>query len=137
VALDRRHVLKNGLILEMEYQKKVLFHSMTQRPDIVLHIPAEDSGAPADENNLMVIAIKKGASPEKAQEDFVKLDEMCEKLRYPLAVFINIESEEHHLRHYEGTFRDRFHAYAVTFKDGSVKVKYGWYEGGQLYEDDP
>src|SRR3989442_11784166 len=42
--LDRRGVLQDGIILEMEYQKSAR-HGLTQRPDIILHAPAEETGA--------------------------------------------------------------------------------------------
>src|SRR3990167_10062393 len=105
-ALDRRGVLKDGLILEMEDQKAAR-HEMTQRPDIILHVPAEESGAHVYENNVAVLALKRRASPDHALEDFRKLDEMCERLHYPFAVFVNVDSGEHHLHLYEGPFGDR------------------------------
>ena len=57
-ALERLGVLRNGHILEMEYQKSAR-HGMSQRPDIVLHIPAEDAGSDVRENNLAVWALKR------------------------------------------------------------------------------
>lgn len=79
-------VLSDSTILEMEYQKTTQ-HGTSQRPDIILHIPVEASGAAVGENNFAVWALKHRASAFKAQEDFGKLDEMFEYLCYPLGIF--------------------------------------------------
>jgi hypothetical protein len=53
---------------------------LTQRPDIVLHVPAEESRAEIDENNFAVWALKRHASNARALSDFKKLDEMLGRL---------------------------------------------------------
>jgi len=134
-ALDRRGILKNGLILEMEYQKGGRHH-MTQRPDIILHVPAEESGAPVYENNFAVLALKRQASQDRALEDFRKLDEMCEYLHYPLAVFVNVDSCEHHLQRYAGPFGERLHAFAVRSDDGALRIRHAWREHDAVRESE-
>lgn len=50
-----------GRILELEAQKRHYAHGMTQRPDLIFHIPVEVSAANVDENNYAVWAFKLGA----------------------------------------------------------------------------
>ncbi len=54
-ALEERDLLQGERILEMEYQKSVR-HGLAQRPDIILHVPAEESGGRVDEGNFAVWA---------------------------------------------------------------------------------
>ena len=134
-ALDRRGILKDGLILEMEYQKGAR-HRMTQRPDIILHVPAEESMAAVHENNVAVLALKRRASRDDALEDFAKLDEMCGILGYLLAVFVNVDSRDHHLQHYAGPFGDRLHGFAVRPDDGALRVRHAWRDHDTLRESE-
>src|SRR5437870_801261 len=98
-ALDRYGILNNETILEMEYQKSSR-HGVTQRPDIIIHKPAELYCSSVQKDNLAVFALKHQASVNEAKEDFVKLDEMIEKLHYKKGIFINIDSSLHHLDNY-------------------------------------
>jgi hypothetical protein len=123
-SLDRRGVLQDGIILEMEYQKSTR-HEMTQRPDIILHIPAEESGFSVRHNNFAVFALKLRASADDAVADFYKLDEMCDLLDYPLAVFINIDSEQHCREHYVGHYPDRLRTFAVRLDRGGPAIVAG------------
>ncbi len=132
-ALDGRDVMLDGLILEMEYQKSSR-HDLTQRPDIILHAPAEETGAAVFTNNVAVFALKLRASPEQAREDFVKLDDMCAVLRYQLAIFINVNSDAHHIACYKGQRRDRLHSFAVTLRSGQPHIAHAWWEQGVLRE---
>lgn len=121
--LDQEGILIDGRILEMEYQKSGR-HGLTQRPDIVLHAPAEESGASVRDNNFAVWALKFRANEGDACDDFRKLNEMFEYLHYPLGFFLNIESDETMLQHYIGDFRDRLVAVAV--RRGREGVTVNW-----------
>ena len=88
-------------ILEMEYQKSAR-HGISQRPDIVFPIPAEISGVPVRDNNFAVWALKHLASLADAEEDFAKLDEMCDALNCLLATFVNVASSKTYLELYKG-----------------------------------
>jgi hypothetical protein len=72
-------------VLEMEYQKSER-HNTYQRPDIVLHIPAEDYDLPPSEGNFAVYALKhrRNAPIKEVELDFQKLDQMFENLDYPI-----------------------------------------------------
>jgi len=122
-ALDDNNLLESPRILEMEYQKSAR-HGLSQRPDIILHVPAEDSGAGVAEDNYAVWALKLRASASDAQEDFRKLDDMFSLLNYPLGIFVNIDATVHHRSIYTGQFPDRLFAVAVRLNDGKVKLSW-------------
>lgn len=119
--LDQAGLMVNGAILEMEYQKSRR-HDLSQRPDIVFHIPVEYSGATVQENNFAVWALKRRASPAKAKSDFVLLDEMFQSLHYPLGFFLNIDSTDPMTQHYQGAFPDRLVSFAAQLSDGQTTV---------------
>src|SRR5271167_3840878 len=121
-ALEKRGVLEGGRILEMEYQKSAR-HGMSQRPDIVLHIPAEESGAAVYENNAAVWALKRHATENDARTDFDKLDEMLGVLHYELGIFVNIDSGEDFAASYRGAFPDRVFTVAVSVDGGKVVAR--------------
>jgi hypothetical protein len=68
---------------------------MRRRPDIVLHVPAENSSAGVAENNFAVWALKRRSTQSQARDDFARLDEMFERLCYPLGIFANIDARDH------------------------------------------
>lgn len=121
--LELRGMFSNEAILEIEYQKSKR-HSMHQRPDIVLHVPAEHSGAAVIENNFAVWALKRCASPKEAIDDFALLDEMLERLNYPLGIFVNIAADDPMLQHYNGANRDRLAAVAVRQVGDAVETRW-------------
>ena len=120
-ALDAWGILNGGFIVELEYQKSAR-HGLYQRPDIIVHIPAELHGSPVEEGNLAVYALKRRASQSGALEDFNKLDDMFERLHYQLGIFVNIDSRDHHLNNYSGRYSNRIHAFAVQLIDGRVSI---------------
>ena len=122
-ALEQRGLLAGGRILEIEYQKSAR-HRMAQRPDIVLHVPAEESGARVAENNFAVWAVKRRATSAQAKDDFAKLDQMFQELSYPLGIFVNVGASDHFASSYEGRFPDRVRAVAAWLK-GEVLTKWG------------
>jgi len=131
-ALDRRGILRNNLILEIEYQKSQDRHSTRQRPDILLHIPTELSGAPVHENNVSVWALKYRASLDEAQSDFNKLDVMFENLDYDLGFFINIDSDFPYLELYRGNYMDRFFTFAVRLIENKPFIRHEYFANRQV-----
>lgn len=121
-SLEARNVLTVHTLLEIEYQKRDSLHNLTQRPDIILHTPAELSGHSVSDNNFAVWALKRNANPDKAIEDFAKLDEMFETLRYPIGLFINIDSDQHMLEYYDGSFHERIYSIAVTNRKDQLSM---------------
>ena len=122
-ALEERRLLQDGRVLETEYQKSAC-HGMSQRPDIVLHVPAEESGAGVARNNFSVWALKRQATQSQAREDFDKLDQMFETLHYPLGFFVNIDARDHLAASYRGRFPKRLRSVAV-WRDGTVQTSWG------------
>jgi hypothetical protein len=122
-VLEKKGLLRNGCILEMEYQKSHR-HGTGQRPDIVLHVPAEESGAGVTENNYAVWALKRRATKSEAIEDFGKLDVMFGALCYPLGIFVNIDTRHHRAACYSGRFPERLRTVAVRRND-TVKTSWG------------
>lgn len=118
-ALDHRRLLDEPRVLEIEYQKSTK-HRTTQRPDVILHVPAEEQGASVAENNFAVWALKRRASRSAARGDFQKLDEMIDRLGYEFGVFVNIDSGEHRKEAYCGNHSDRISAVAARLVDGDV-----------------
>jgi hypothetical protein len=120
-------------IIEMEYQKSSR-HGMSQRPDIIFHIPVEHSGSNIDENNYAVWALKANANHKAAGDDFDKLEEMFRHLKYHLGFFININSDQNHLATYTGSFKDRIFAFAVWLQDDTIRLKQAYFEGAKFRE---
>ena|SRR3989442_7311726 len=89
---------------------------------------------PSFENNVAVFALKLSASRQRAGEDFAKLDEMCAGLRYELVIFINVNSDAHHMACDEGQDGDRMHSFAVTRQAGQPRISHAWWEHGALRE---
>lgn len=121
-------------LLEMEYQKSAR-HGLSQRPDIVFHIPQKVHGGRVEEHNWAVFELKRKASNRTASDDFEKLDDMIARLSYRLAIFINIASAMHRLDQYQGPHRDRVHALAVQRVENALLVKHACFRGDQLVEE--
>jgi hypothetical protein len=123
--LDQAGLIANGTILEMEYQKSRR-HGLSQRPDIVLHIPAEYSRASVQENNFAVWALKHRASRAEACADFARLDEMFEVLKYPFGFFLNIDSADPMRQHYSGAYGERLATVAAHLSAGDVRTHWAY-----------
>jgi hypothetical protein len=108
MLLDDGIIAKSGPILEQEYQKS-LRHEMRQRPDSVLHIPAEESGLEFFEGNFGVWALKRKATETDASDDFEKLYRMFDVLQYPVGFFINIGSRRTFREQYTFPLSERLH----------------------------
>lgn len=131
--LLEKGLISEDVILEMEYQKSTR-HNVTQRPDIILHIPVEISGADIHENNFAVWALKRESSSNKAREDFSKLDIMFGELNYPIGIFINISAQETMLEEYKGNFKDRIYAFSIHRGDNGLLIKMANFEDGKVIE---
>lgn len=132
-ALDARGILEGGVLVELEYQKSAR-HGLYQRPDIIIHIPAELHRTPVREGNLAIYALKRRASQSVAQDDFDKLDEMIKTLHYKLGIFINIDSRHHHLNNYSGSYRNCIHAFAIQLIGGRVSIISASWFRDEIYE---
>lgn len=133
--LKEQGIVDGVNILEMEYQKSQR-HGIRQRPDIILHVPAEISGVSVKENNFAVWALKHKSSTEDAIDDFRKLNDMFAVLEYPLGFFVNIDSATHHFGNYEGEFVDRLVTFAIRLDDGDVSIKMAYWNNNVIEEID-
>jgi hypothetical protein len=134
--LEKMGILSKRVILEMEYQKSWR-HGTYQRPDIVLHIPAEISGESPEKNNYAVWALKRAASAPDAEEDFEKLDEMRDILHYPLLIFVNVGSGKNaktRLDLYKGENKELIHAFGVPGPKGAA-IKHSYFEHGVIKDE--
>jgi len=88
---DAKNIFQDDTIIEEEYQKRIDPHGTKLRPDLIVHVPVESSHSSSrTENNFVAFAFKRQANENKAKQDFKKLNELFEKLKYPLGIFINI-----------------------------------------------
>jgi len=131
--LDKLEILNEDVILELEYQKSNR-HGLSQRPDIILHIPAEKYDFPVTQGNYAVWALKYKGSDTKAKKDFDKLDEMFETLLYPLGLFININSDKHRLENYSGKYKDRIHSFAIKLINNEILMTHAKWINNELFE---
>lgn len=68
-------------------------HGLRIRPDIILHEPFDlGRHTGRDEGNHAVMELKRRATPGTAVDAFTNLVAMIDALKYPLGVFINIDS---------------------------------------------
>jgi len=108
-------------IIEQEYQKRIKLHGITVRPDILIHVPFDsDANNTRGEGNFVVFELKLNASESSALGDYNNLSEMCSLLNYPLAVFININSDNTYIENYEGEHKDKLVSYSVNLSEGQV-----------------
>jgi hypothetical protein len=131
-SLDGMGVFDNGLILEMEYQKRDTLHQTAQRPDIILHIPVEYSDAERHRNNYAVWALKHHRNYRGVRDDFNNLDIMFENLHYPIGLIIIIDSDRHMLDSYEGNFQERIHSFAVKLNNGVILIKHAYFQVNEI-----
>lgn len=112
-----------GAIIEEEYQKRIKEHGFGIRPDLIIHIPYDYSELEGrDQGNFVVIELKMQATVREAIEDYRKLSKMCDVLKYPLGVFINIASDTSFLSEYDKKEDPRIHSFAVRLENNNVYI---------------
>ncbi|MCZ2808749.1 MAG: hypothetical protein O2V44_05290 [Candidatus Bathyarchaeota archaeon] len=113
----------NGAIVEQEYQKRMREHGFRIRPDLVIHIPFEGAEFESrSQGNFVVVELKLRASRNSARADYENLKGMCQKLGYPLAIFINIDSDETFIDECSPPGDGSIHAFAVRLNEGEVQI---------------
>ena len=92
-----RGVLPDDPIIEEEYQKRIRSHGLRIRPDIIVHVPFDRGlGQTRDQGNFTAIELKRRATTKTAKKAFANLALMKKALKYPLTIFINVDSEQTH-----------------------------------------
>lgn len=122
-------------ILEAEVQKRTLEHyGITQRPDLLIHIPIETGlTEETNENNFLNIAFKLKGNKKSSIEDFMKLDEMFEKLNYKEGLYINIgKFPTVFLEAYEGNFKNRIHEFSIGLVNGEVRINHAYFNEEEI-----
>lgn len=123
VELSKRIHLPEQAILEQEYQKRLSSHGLTNRPDIVIHVPYDRTQhSSRASGNIAVIELKLNASASEATADFASLATMLKVLHYPLGIFVNIGSSETYGTLVPEGAKGRIVTYAVSFEKGKVTV---------------
>jgi hypothetical protein len=111
-------------IVEQEYQKTMPAHGITIRPDIVIHIPFERGVVESrDRGNFVAIELKRHSTENEAYGDFASLAQMHEVLRYPLTIFINIDSDKTHWAACPQSIAHQTVCFAVRLQDGKPFVR--------------
>ena len=111
-------------IIEQEYQKRLPLHRIRIRPDIIIHVPFERGVAEGrDEGNFVAVELKRHATAKKAKEAFANLAQMKKALKYPLTIFINLDSEQTHAALCPKSIAGQTACFAVRFEDGRSVVR--------------
>jgi hypothetical protein len=72
-------------------------HRLRIRPDIIVHVPFDRGFTQArDQGNFTAIELKRRATAKTAKKAFANLALMKRALKYPLTIFINVDSEQTH-----------------------------------------
>jgi hypothetical protein len=121
--------LPGNPVVEQEYQKRVPDHGLNIRPDILIHIPFERAATEfSNEGNFVAIEIKRRATYLEARGDFDSLHRLSQALKYPLTIFLNIDSDQ---THFQAQWREKCPSlvfFAVKLaanaeRDGQVEIR--------------
>ncbi len=111
-------------IIEQEYQKRLPLHKIRIRPDIIIHVPFERGVAEErDEGNFVAMELKRRATAKRAKEAFANLAKMKKALKYPLTIFVNIDSDQTHSALCTKSIADQTACFAVRLEDGRSVVR--------------
>lgn len=111
-------------IIEQEYQKRLPLHKIRIRPDIIIHVPFERGVAEERyEGNFVAIELKRRATAKRAKEAFANLAQMKKALKYPLTIFINIDSDQTHAALCPKSISGQTTCFAVRFEEGRSVVR--------------
>ena len=117
-------VLPEDPIIQQEYQKRLPLHGIRIRPDIIIHVPFERGLAEVrDEGNFVAIELKRRATAKRAKDAFANLAQMKKALKYPLTIFINIDSDETHFALCPKSIASQTACFAARLEDGQSVVR--------------
>jgi hypothetical protein len=117
-------VLPDDPVIQQEYQKRMRHHGIKIRPDIIVHIPFERGGMEdRDEGNFVAIELKRRATAKNARHAFASLVVMKEILKYPLTVFINVDTAETRAELCPKSIAGQTVCFAVRLQEGRPVVK--------------
>lgn len=117
-------VLPEDSVIQQECQKRSRDHGIKIRPDIIVHIPFERGVVKGhDQGNFIAIELKRKATSKQASQAFVSLTKMKKVLKYPLTVFINVDSANTHVAMCPKSIAEQTLCFAVWLHDGKPIVK--------------
>lgn len=137
--LEGKLIFPENTILEAEVQKRNLEHyGVTQRPDLLIHIPIETGITEnANENNFVNFAFKLYGNERASVEDYEKLEQMFFFLNYEMGIFINIgKYPEIFLNNYEGGYKNRIHEFSIGKDEDVIKIMHAFFENEDLIIED-
>ena len=133
--LDNSNLFPEHTILEAEVQKRNLDHyGVTQRPDLLIHIPIETGLTNnANENNFVNFAFKLNGNENASLEDFGKLEQMFHFLNYELGIYINVSRyPDTFLNNYQGNHNNRIHEFSIGLNNGTVQIRHAFFDNNEL-----
>jgi|SRR5208282_2386917 len=111
-------------MLQQEYQKRMLRHGIRIRPDIIIHVPFERGIAQSrEEGNFVAMELKRRATSKTARGAFANLAKLKKALKYPLTIFINIDSDEACAALCPKSIANQTVCFAVSWENGRPAVK--------------
>jgi hypothetical protein len=111
-------------MLQQEYQKRLLRHGIRIRPDIIIHVPFERGVAESrEEGNFVAMDLKRRATRESGKGAFANLAKMKKSLKYPLTIFINIDSDQTHVGLCPKSIAGQTVCFAVRLEEGRYVVR--------------
>jgi hypothetical protein len=119
-----RGSLPGDPIIQQEYQKRLPLHGIRIRPDIIIHVPFDRGLAESrDEGNFVAIELKRRAAPKAARKAFANLARMKRALKYPLTIFINVDSKQTHFEICPNGIVNQTVCFAVKLENGNPVVR--------------
>lgn len=111
-------------IIEQEFQKRLSAHGLRIRPDLIIHVPFDSESNPDRQSgNFACFELKRRATAAEARGDFDNLCRLMMALRYPIGVFVNIDSADIHESEIPQNNVGQLYSFAVSLKNGSVQVR--------------
>ena len=119
-----RGVFPDDPIIQQEYQKRLRAHAIRIRPDIIIHIPFERGLAERrDEGNFVAMELKRRATSKRAKAAFSNLALIKKALKYPLTIFVNVDSEQTHADLCPKSIAEQTVCFAVRLEDRKPIVR--------------
>lgn len=127
--LRERNLICNRTLVEEEYQKRIPNHGISHRPDIIIHIPFEEGITRSRrEGNFIAFELKLRATKNDALDDFAKLNDYITVLKYPLGIFVIIDSEKSFI---ELVPNDKIHVLNVPRDRQDISVTHSYLRNGK------
>ena len=119
-----RGVLPDDPIIEEQYHKRLRAHGIRIRPDIIVHVPFERRLTEGrGQGKFIAIELKLRATAKTAKEALGNLAILKKVLKYPLTIFINVDSDETHFPLCPEGVVDQTVCFEVRLEDRNALVR--------------